>query len=111
MRLAAILLLSLMCLDLGMDLWQGEMGDSDSAETTVISIYTAQMPLSISSGGQQSKTTDFNHECFCCCSQLEQQGAVTVAVVLESNPSRSDATAHSLDSDPVRIYHPPQHIV
>ena len=109
MRLAAVLLLTLMCLDLGMDLWQGETGDSDS-DMTLSSVIPGQTFARISMSPIQSGSKDFTHECFCCCSHLETQAVVIISVTLESSPTHSEVPAHSLDPDLVRIYHPPQYV-
>ena len=109
MRLAAVGLLALMFVDLGMDLWQGERGDSNSDEANLSFFYTGQPDPSISTEPQQSGTEPFQHECFCCCSHIEQQGSIIVSVTLESSPSESDRTVVSSDPDLYPDYHPPQH--
>jgi hypothetical protein len=109
MRFAAAILLILMCLDLGMDLWQGELGDSDSAEA-VLSIAGSPEVVTISSGEPHSDSKDFVHECFCCCSHLETQGPPIVSIVFESSAAYSETSPQSLDPDRADIYHPPQHI-
>jgi hypothetical protein len=109
-RVAAVVLLTLMCLDLGMDLWHGETSEFAATENTTTH-YAAPTSLSISGGFQQSGTEDSSHECFCCCSHLEQQGPVIVSLILESTPSYSDFSTRSAEPDLVHIYPPPKQII
>lgn len=109
MRFAAVFLLTLMCLDIGMDLWQGETGDSDSG-MTLAGAVPGQTFVAISEGPTRSDSKDFAHECFCCCSHLEPQEIAIVSVTLESSPTNSELPTYFLDPDLVRIYHPPQYV-
>lgn len=111
MRLAAVILLSLMFLDVGMDLWQGEIGDSDSNDSNISSIYASPMPLHISAGSQNSASQDINHECFCCCSHLEPQSPITFPVLFQSTSNQSETSPHALSADLSPAYHPPQFVV
>jgi hypothetical protein len=110
LRLAAVVLLTLMCLDLGMDLLHGENGEFAATETESI-LYTAKTSLSISAGLTESGIGDSSHECFCCCSHLEQQGPAVVSVMLESTPGYSDRVTHSTEPDLVHVNPPPKLIL
>ena len=111
MRLAAVALLTLMCVDLGMDLWQGETGDSNFDATNLSTPYTGQTALSISAGPEKPGPRDFDHECFCCCSHLEQQNAAIASIVLESGRNYFHGAANSSDPDLFPIHPPPQYSI
>ena len=108
MRFAAIVLLSLMCIDLGMDLWLGETGEFYSGELVLSTAHTGQSVLDISVPPLQPGSKDFHHECFCCCSHIEQHITTIIAVYLESGPSYSSRSIRPSDTDLSPIYHPPQ---
>jgi hypothetical protein len=99
-----------MCLDLGMDLLHGENGDIAAAETES-TLYTAKTSLSISAGLTEFGTGDSSHECFCCCSHLEQQGPAVVSVILESTARYSDVVTPSAEPDLVHVNPPPKQIL
>lgn len=108
MRVAAITLLALMCLDLGMDFVQGETGDSQDA---VVSFFVARTAPVLTASTPTSSSNDLSHECFCCCSHLEPQGSLIVSVILKSNPGYSDGVARSLDPELFHGNPPPQAIL
>lgn len=108
MRFAAVVLLALMCFDLSMDLWQGETGESYSDELILSAANTGQSVLVISVQPSQPGSKDFHHECFCCCSHIEQHTAVITAVLFESSPGYFNRSIGPSDTDLIPIYHPPQ---
>ena len=112
MRSAALALLMFMCIDVGVDLWQGETGDSDSREVGLASACPMPGVTTISASPAQPPLNQSMHECFCCCSHLETQPQTVVFVFLESSPREPErATTHFLTPDPSPIYHPPQQIL
>jgi len=108
MRFAAIGLLALMCIDIGMDLCLGETGESYSDEVVISAPRTGQSVLVISGQPVQPGSKDFNHECFCCCSHIEQHTTAITGVHLEGGPSYFNRSISSSDTDLIPIYHPPQ---
>ena len=109
MRLVAVALLALMCVDLGMDMLQGERGDSDS-DHTISAFSSGRTILNISADTQRSGQNDSEHECFCCCNHVEQESTTVIAVIFESSPNYSHRIVLSSEPGFVSIYHPPQSI-
>jgi hypothetical protein len=104
MRTVAIALLSLMLIDFGIDLWQGEPMDSDSGAVSLArSLSTSTREISDSSNNR-----DVQHECVCCCAHVEHETPVTIQVALET--SRSLIKTITAPPQPMRvpIFHPPQ---
>ena len=104
MRMAAATLLLLMVFDLGADVLYGETGD-----------FLLAMPISSDSQATfatlaadgQNNSSDSIHECFCCCSHLEQGTPTTIHIALDSTQSLLRISMPLPDPDPVLIYHPP----
>jgi hypothetical protein len=97
----------MMVLDLGADFLHGENGD-----------FLAPMPVSHTSQTNLSSLapngddfTDSTHECFCCCSHLEQEGSRTIHVALKSTQNLTLTSGVLPEPEPVFIYHPPQQLV
>src|SRR5688572_25882566 len=80
MRLAAFTLLLVMALDLGADFVNGETGDLALAmPTSSASSPIVGDPLA---GSGQDFPSGQTHECFCCCTHLEQGEPTVVHVSL-----------------------------
>jgi hypothetical protein len=106
-RIGAVALLLFMAFDFGVDLWHGEVWDSDSSVTSIAGL---QPP---SSGGISgaSDETDIRHECVCCCTHVEHQATVTIAINLETSPGSTITRAIRPDPARLPIFHPPQRFV
>jgi hypothetical protein len=99
MRFAAVLLLTLMVLDISADFVHGENGD-----------FAASLPTSSDSGSAIAASPS-NHECFCCCSHLVQTVPVGLQISEESTASSIVVSLRLPEPAPVHIYHPPKHIL
>ena len=106
MRMAAATLLLLMVFDIGADVLYGETGDFLLAMP--ISSHSQATFTSVAADGQNS-SSDSIHECFCCCSHLEQEVPSTFHVSLNISQSSVRISTPLPDPDPVHIYHPPLH--
>jgi hypothetical protein len=107
MRLAAIGLLLLMVFDLGADFVNGETGDFLGPMPIP---YDSHSTLASPQVNGQDTPLNSNHECFCCCSHLEQEGANTPHVALDRRRNSVHIATSLLDPDPAHIYHPPQQL-
>jgi len=107
-RVVVIGLLTLMCLDLAMDLAHGENGDfaHDNQATAWVN-PTVGSPAISSDTTTKSETSGADHECFCCCSHLLVKPAAILSVVLDSVPGFTNGNVFMPDPDPVHVYHPP----
>ena len=106
MRLAAFTLLLLMVLDLGADFVNGENGDFLEPLPTTTSSSHSTLAETESTG--KNTPLDSNHECFCCCSHLEQEETARIHVVLGNTKGPVPIAMQLLDPDPAQIVHPPQ---
>ena len=106
MRFAALTLLLLMAFDLGADVVYGEAGDlALPMASAPASPVTADSPTDAG----QDTSSGLTHECFCCCTHLEQ-GVPTVVYVSSDSTQGFIRPSLSLpDEYPVHIYHPPQY--
>lgn len=60
------------------------------------------------SSERPAEPSDFDEDCFCCCSHIIPSVCISVAV-LNSSPQPSDPTITSLPSSPLRdTFHPPR---
>ena len=103
MRVAAYALLLLMVVDLGADFVYGESGDLSFS----IAVPTTTAPTIESEDVPTNDTPSTTHECFCCCTHLEQ--GVSQIVHVEVITSRQLVSRFLVlpDPDPIHIYHPP----
>jgi hypothetical protein len=109
MRLAAFTLLLVMALDLGADFVYGETGDLALAmPTSNASSPIVSDPLA---GSGQDIPSGQTHECFCCCTHLEQGEPAVVHVSLYSTRVPIHLSVSLPDGHPVHIYHPPLHVL
>jgi hypothetical protein len=107
MRFAAILLLVLMVFDLGADFVYGESGDLSMPAQQ--SSSCGQTHADVSMEGTQEVESSSNHECFCCCTHLEQGEPTVIHVFLEYAQEFVPLSSALPDEYLVHIYHPPQH--
>lgn len=113
MRAAAILLLCFMCLDLCLDLVYGETGDTEvqdpvmaaaaSAPGSSSTLLTASGASALPESGHGSL-----HECFCCCSHLEEPVPAELAMELLTSAATREMDHPSPDPDILPLYPPPQ---
>jgi hypothetical protein len=99
-RAAAILLLALLIFDFGVDLWKGELRDSDSGRSTISLLKDAGV-------SKPSCFKDLRHECLCCCSHVEQQQRVVFTVSFESSPGYLAVESSPPEFVRAPIFHPP----
>ena len=103
MRIAAYTLLFLMVVDLGADFVYGESGDLSFS----IKVSTKTAATIDFRGAPTNDPPTTNHECFCCCTHLEQGLSQIVHVEMISSQELVSLSLVLPDPDPIRIYHPP----
>ena len=100
MRLAALLLLLFMVVDLTSACTCEDDGfDFGGAVSSQIAAFTTSNHIN---------DTDSSHECFCCCRHIRTEQIVHVFIELPRAGTVQERQPHSLTVTRVPLYHPPR---